>query len=170
MVDMNKKWIVLTLLVLLIVLGGVLIYSRDDTEKSRGPLRAREISPVTLKYAESSADFSYVLVSVEELVDINFTDEKGIQLGDVVLEEPISDPAGEATSNAEALNSLYYQKPESGTYYLRLSSPESFNADIYFYDREGRENVKNIKGVGNEDYVIKYDKENSSNSTVFSQR
>jgi len=133
---------------------GAFIKDRIESEKSE----------------TSGSDLSSIFIVADEFVDIKLTDVNSSSYGVVILEEPIADPAGEAESTVETVNTLYFSKPKSGTYFVTLLSPKDFTADFYFYDRNGEVNAKKIDDKGDVKYRINFDKENSQNSILSSQR
>jgi len=123
------------------------------------------------QFAPSNTDLSYIMLVVDENVDIKMFDGDGNEVGDLVIEEPISDPVGEAVSNAKPLKIVYLSKPSSGEYRIEISASEktSYNLDTYFYDEGGNVNQFSFNEKVNKEtdiYYIDFSKNTSSDSYV----
>ncbi len=122
-------------------------------------------------FTPSSTDLSYIMLVVDDNVNIEVFDDGGNAIGDLVIEEPIADPAGVASSTAKTLKIVYVSQPKNGKYNIKISSGDraNYNLTTYLYDENG--NVKKVPFsnlIDNEEYsyVINFDKKKNSKSTV----
>lgn len=140
-------------------------YERDDLTAYENTFQ--NISTFT----PSNTDLSYLMLIVNDDVSIKVFDGDNNEVGDLIIEEPIADPAGEITSNTEPLKIVYVAKPSSGKYRIEISADGKTNyiLDAYLYDEEG-----NVKQFSFDDsihketdtYHIDFDKNDNSDSYV----
>ncbi len=122
-------------------------------------------------YTPVNSDLSYMMLVVDSHVEITLLDPVGDQVGEIELEEPISDPENDSNNNVGSLKILYLPKPESGEYELNLSSTTggSYVLDQYYYDENGEMHVITSTGLLDEGdtniYLVNYDKDEISNTT-----
>lgn len=132
--------------------------------------QSKTIQTKKIENQTSGADLSYIMIRVDGDTKVILTDANGIEVGEQKVEEPLRDPKGQSISAAKLLNALDYSKPESSQYTLKAipSNKDKFVLDIYFYDREGKVNMKTFteKPVNEVNYIIKFDKNNSANSSI----
>ncbi len=161
---------------------GHFIVAKGETDTSfaiNDPYYARELLSdygntfVSLRqFKPSLTDLSYLMFVVDEDVDIHLFDSESNEIGEQYIQEPITDPSGQASTNGGSVKMLHFQKPDSGQYTVVISSNTS-NAYVlqsYEYDENGNVKQGSFSGVvgnGNSDtYLLNFSKENSNNSTV----
>ena len=93
---------------------------------------------------------------------------QGQEVGKQYIQEPLQNPLGGGTSG-DNLTIFEPAKPKTGNYYLNLTTAnnnQSYNLDVYFYDRDANVNTSKKELAGNVSLKIYFDKENSINSYV----
>lgn len=116
----------------------------------------------------TKGDLSYIIVTVnDENSQISLTDDAGKKVGEVSIEEPISDALGQSTNTVGSLNTLNFAKPASGIYSLDVTLTKDSYIDIYLYDEGKGTLTKTINGKkGDNQIKINFDKANASNSSA----
>src|SRR5688572_2062985 len=105
-------------------------------------------------YTPSNTDLSYIMLVVDEDVDIELTDENGDIVGDWYLEE-ITDLNDPNLSN-ESLKTYMFAKPSDGDYFVTLSGGDgTYSLDAYIYDEDGNVISESINGTTSEEEQIK---------------
>lgn len=124
-------------------------------------------------YVPSSTDLSYIMLVVDDDIDISLTDSNNVATGSASVQEPLDNDSGDGTSG-EPLNIFYLPKPTSGEYSLNLSSnsDQNYQLDVYFYDEEGNVKILNLSGFvsdfNDDNFEINFDKDDLSNSLLHS--
>lgn len=161
---------------LLIVLFLVYLISASLNKNSLADKKTQNIDQSTtiqtkkIENQTAGVDLSYIMIRVDGDAKVILTNANGIEVGEQKIEEPIRDPKGQSISAAKLLNALDYSKPKSSQYTLQViaSNKDKFVLDVYFYDREGKVNTKTFteRLVNEVNYIIKFDKNNSANSSI----
>jgi len=123
------------------------------------------------KFTPSNTDLSYIMLTVDDGVDIKVFDESSDEVGSLLIEEPIEDPSGEASSSAKSLKVVYIAKPTSGVYRVEISSDaqNDYDFDAYLYDTQGEVKKFSFGETADSDpdvYVIEFNKQNFEESNV----
>ena len=121
------------------------------------------------RFTPSSTDLSYIMLVIDENVEIKVFDKNGNEIGEQIIEEPIIDPAGSSETNAQPLKTVYIKKPESGNYKIEISGTGEYELNSYLYDEFG--NVKQFifeeTVNGDSDYYsLSFSKTNSDESIM----
>ncbi len=96
-------------------------------------------------YTPSNTDLSYMMLVINEDVDISIKDSEDNLVGDIFKEELIDQTDG---SSNGGLNVYYFPKPEDGDYVIRVSGGEGlYQLDSYLYDTDGEVAKKTFQGV-----------------------
>ncbi|PIR79720.1 MAG: hypothetical protein COU25_03850 [Candidatus Levybacteria bacterium CG10_big_fil_rev_8_21_14_0_10_35_13] len=122
-------------------------------------------------YIPSSTDLSYIMLVVDENVNISFKNSNYEEKGDSFIQEPLDNDQGDGTSG-QPVNMFYFPEPDNGTYNLELSSSsdQNYQLDVYFYDVDGNVKILNLNGFVSEfnddSFEIDFDKLLSDNSSI----
>lgn len=117
------------------------------------------------RYVPSNTDLSYIMLVVNEGIDVSVTDTSGNPVGESFVQPPLVNDQNSEEDSGDPLNIIYFPKPENGEYKINLSagSETGYTLEIYMYDQNG--NVKKIifEGIaspGNTDnYSINFNKD-----------
>ncbi len=124
------------------------------------------------RFLPSSTDLSYIMLIVDEDVNIKLFDSFNNQAGEQYIQDPIENDSSLGEYSGDNLKIIYLSKPDSGGYKIEVSSATSndYNLDAYFYDTQGNIHLINLSGFvssNNEDiYDINFDRENNQDSTI----
>lgn len=101
------------------------------------------------RYIPSDTDLSYILLVLPENINAVLKNSNGDTVGVEYLQQPIVDPLLGTQNNGPPIKILYFQKPDSGTYQLILSSPigNLYNFKSYFYGIDGDVKINTINGI-----------------------
>ncbi len=119
------------------------------------------------RYIPSSTDLSYIMLVVDENVDISLSDSNNVATGSSSIQEPLDNDLGDGVSG-EPLNIFYLPKPENDSYNLTLSSnsDQNYQLDVYFYDEDGNLTKAEIEGligpINQREFTINFSKDEES--------
>lgn len=100
------------------------------------------------RFIPTNTDLSYMMLVVNEEIDINLTDEDSNSVGESYTQEPIHEDGGDST-NSYSLKFIYYPVPPDGRYDVNLSSNENqrYTLTAYLYNTEGEVFVLKFRGI-----------------------
>lgn len=122
------------------------------------------------RFIPSNTDLSYVMLVVNEALNIVLEDSSNNFLGETFTQAPLNNDTDPGTSG-EALKILYLPQPIGGNYSINLSSPilQNYKIEVYLYGEDGKVKIATFSGIvgpGDTDsYSIEFNKENSNNSS-----
>lgn len=123
------------------------------------------------RFIPSNTDLSYIMLIVEEGIDLVVKDSNGNIVGEGFLQQPLDEDGGSSNS-VEGMNFYYIPTPLPGSYSVEVSSnnQQSYNLEGYFYDEDGEVNKKDESGIATETskdiYIIEFNKQDSSMSNM----
>lgn len=118
---------------------------------------------------ESGFDLSYIIATAPDNAYIKLSNSDGNVVSESRSQQPPADAmTGKTYSNA--IQEIEYSKPESGAYYIMVSSGGNINGKIILYDRNGDQISKEVIGRGELKYKIDFNKNNSKESTISLQQ
>lgn len=120
------------------------------------------------KFTPSNSDGSYIVLLVEDGMNISMKDENGNTVGEGFTQQPLDEDGGSAKSGTPKYF-YHVSKPISGMYAVTLlsESMKPYSMDVFMYDVDGNVKQTQFTGVvGNEipdTFSINF---NAQNSTV----
>lgn len=128
----------------------------------------------TGSFRKSDTDLSYIIIFVGEDKTLEVYDPDGNLISDeyFFLEGPILDAINKTdlSGNGKTLKALYYPKPTTGHYTVKLSGEGSYNMDLTYYDKDANSHYQRFEGQFDSDasktFVIDFDKEDHEKSKV----
>lgn len=125
------------------------------------------------RYVPSNTDLSYIMLVVNQGVDVSVSSPSGSIVGESFTGQPLVDDQNPAEDSGDPLKIIYLPKPENGVYEINISagSEMAYVLEAYMYDQNG--NVKKINfegtaGPGDTDnYSVNFSK-NASFDTLIS--
>ena len=125
------------------------------------------------RFLPSNTDLSYLMLVVDEGVNISVSSPSGELVGESFVQQPLENEETPGDLSGDPLRIFYLPDPGSGNYELALSSSNNnnYDLDVYYYDIDGNVRINYFSGIvgqGDEDnYSLLFDKNNvdDSNST-----
>ena len=123
------------------------------------------------RFIPSSTDLSYIMLIVDENVDILLTDSNNIATGSSSIQEPLDNDTSVGISG-KPLNIFYLPQPEDGIYNLNLSSnsDQNYQLDVYFYNIDGNVKLATLSGFilnrNIDEFDIDFNKVDSGTSEI----
>jgi len=122
----------------------------DPAHADRTTLSPHYQSPIRVdKFEVTNSDFSYLILVVDNTVDIQLLNSNNESVGQVEIEEPYFNQISQTPPEEETLKVLYFKHPPQGNYTLYISSPDNqpYRLDSYIYNQSGEKNLQTNTGV-----------------------
>ncbi len=121
-------------------------------------------------YTPSHTDLSYILLIVNQNVNLNFQNSNNQVVGNQFIQQPLlndtnGNPAG------SPLKFLYLPKPNNGDYIATLSAGQNqtYQFGVYLYDKDGNVQISTYSGVlgpnSKDTFTISFNKDNTSSTS-----
>lgn len=113
-----------------------------------------------IKYTPTHSDLSYIMAVVQGNKTITLLDTENNEIAHSYIETPIKDLYSDNLSPSTPYSVLYFQKPETGKYKLKVNGQGQYNLDLYYYYKDGdfKKNnlIGNLKKNQTNNYEITY--------------
>ncbi len=122
-------------------------------------------------FKPSNTDLSYIMLVVDENINISFKNSNNEEEGESFIQEPLDNDQGDGTSG-QPVNMFYFPEPDNSTYNLELSSSsdQNYQLDVYFYDNEGDVKMATLSGFllsnSNDEFGVDFSKIESEDSEI----
>lgn len=111
-------------------------------------------------YTPTHSDLSYIMGVVQGDKTIILLDTDNNEIAHSYIETPIKDLYSDNLSPSTSYSVLYFQKPETGKYKLKVNGQGRYNLDLYYYYKDGdfKKNnlIGNLKKNQTNNYEITY--------------
>ncbi len=99
------------------------------------------------RYIPSNTDLSYIMLVIDQNVDISLKDSSNNLVGESFIQAPLEEDGGDGISGVP-VKILYYPKPQDGGYTINVSSSSvhAYALNIYLYDALGNPSIQNETG------------------------
>lgn len=124
------------------------------------------------RYVPSNTDLSYIMLVVNEGIDISVSSPSGELIGESFIQQPLENDETHGDFSGEALKIFYLPDPESNHYQIVLSSNsvKNYLLNVYLYDKDANVGVKQFSDVvGSQDkdsFKIGFNKDDVEESSV----
>lgn len=105
-------------------------------------------------FTPTHTDLSYLLLTINPKFTLKLFDSDGVEvLGDMYIEDPLSDDLGNVDSSAKPLRVYLLPKPINDRYTIEVSGPKGqYQLTTFVYDKNGKANIEKKNGRLNKNH------------------